>query len=37
MAEMRRQNRFSDYESVMQVEKRQIEMEKIRYENEALR
>ena len=34
---MRRQNRFSDYESVMQTEKRQIEIEKMRYENDALR
>ena len=34
---MRRQNRISDYESVMQTEKRQIEIEKMRYENDALR
>ena len=34
---MRRQNRFSDYESVMQTEKRQIEIEKMRYDNDALR
>lgn len=37
MAEMRKQNRFSDYEYVMQQERRQIEMEKMRYESESLK
>ena len=34
---MRKNNRFSDYENVMSQEKRQIEVEKMRYENDALR
>lgn len=37
LGEMRKLNKFSEYENVMQHEKRQIEIEKMRYENDVLR